>query len=150
MKNKIPPPVWMLLTGLIMWLIARSPFGYRVELPWLAEAGTVFIILGVIVVAMGIGQFAKLQTTVNPLDLTASTRLATGGPYRFTRNPMYLGLTLILIGWGFHLGSPVNILLIAAFVIVMTELQIKPEEAALRGLFGGEYEAYCRRVRRWI
>jgi len=150
MKNRVPPLIWMILTGAIMWLVARSPFGYRVELPYLAEIGTLFIALGVIVVALGIRQFAKLETTVNPLDLTESTRLASQGPYRFTRNPMYLGLTLILVGWAFHLDSPVNIVCIAAFVIVMTEWQIKPEEAALLKLFGGEYEAYCQRVRRWV
>lgn len=150
LKNRVPPLIWVLVTGAIMWLVARSPFGHRVDAPYFAEIGTIFIALGVIVIVLGIAQFSKLKTTVNPLDLTESTRLASGGPYRFTRNPMYLGMALVLVGWGFHLGSPVNILCIAAFVIVMTELQIKPEEAALRGLFGEEYEAYCGRVQRWL
>ena len=140
----------MILTGAVMWLVARSRFGLAMELPYTAGIGTILIVLGAMVVAMGIAQFAKLRTTVNPLDLTASTRLATGGICRMTRNPMYLGLTLILVGWAFHLDSPVNVVCIVAFVIVMTELQIKPEEAALRGLFGEEYEAYFRRVRRWL
>ena len=150
MKNRVPPPIWMLLTGAIMWGIARSPFAFSVELPYTAEAGTLLIVLGIAVITLGITQFAKLKTTVNPLDLTESTRLATQGIYKYTRNPMYLGLTLILTGWGLHLDSPVNILCLIGFVVLITEVQIKPEEAALRGLFGGEYETYCRRVRRWL
>lgn len=140
----------MIFIGLLMWLVARSPFGYRMEVPFTAEAGTVIIVLGMVVVALGMVQFARLKTTVNPLDLTQSTRLAIGGVYRYTRNPMYLGLTLILFGWVLHLDSPVNILLLVAFVLVITELQIKPEEAALKRLFGEEYEKYFRRVRRWL
>jgi protein-S-isoprenylcysteine O-methyltransferase Ste14 len=140
----------MILTGLLMWFIARSSFAYTMVLPYTAEAGTVFIVIGMVVVGLGIREFSRLQTTVNPLDLTASTRLATQSIYRYTRNPMYLGLTLILVGWGLHLDSPVNVLCVIAFVIIMNEWQIKPEEAALRELFGEEYEAYCRRVRRWL
>lgn len=140
----------MILTGALMWLVARSPFGYPTVVPYTAEAGTVFIVLGIAIIAAGMTQFARAKTTVNPIDLTDSTALVTGGIYRYTRNPMYLGLAFILLGWGLHLDSPVNILLLAAFVLVMTELQIKPEEAALRGLFGEEYEQYRRRVRRWL
>ena len=150
MKNKVPPPIWMILAGFIMWLVARSPFGYRVEVPYTAEAGTVLIVIGIVVIALGIAQFNKLQTTVNPLDLTESTRLATAGIYRFSRNPMYLGMALILIGWALHLDSPSNVIVLGAFITIMTQWQIKPEEAALRGIFGEEYEAYCRRVRRWL
>jgi len=150
LKNKVPPPIWMLVFGAIMWLVARSPVGFRVELPFTAEAGTVLIVIGVLFSASGIIQFSRLGTTVNPIDLTESTRLATQGIYRFTRNPMYLGLTTVLIGWGLHLDSPTNLLVLAAFVVVITQWQIKPEEAALRGLFGEEYEAYCRGVRRWL
>jgi protein-S-isoprenylcysteine O-methyltransferase Ste14 len=116
-KNRVPPPIWMLLAGGIMWLVSRSPVGFRVELPYTAEAGTVLIVLGIVFAASGIIQFSKLGTTVNPLDLSESTRLATQGIYRFTRNPMYLGLTTLLIGWGLHLDSPTNLLVLAAFVI---------------------------------
>lgn len=150
MNNRVPPPLWMILTGVIMWLVARSPVGFRVELPYTAEAGTALIIVGVLLAVSGMVQFSRLGTTVNPLDLTESTRLVTVGIYRYSRNPMYLGLTTILTGWGLHLDSPTNLVVLAAFVLVMTEWQIKPEEAALRGLFGEDYVAYCRSVRRWL
>lgn len=150
MKNRVPPPLWMILTGAVMWLIARSPFSLAMEIPFTAELGTILIVVGGVVIALGMLEFAKLKTTVNPLDLSKTSRLATRGIYRVTRNPMYLGLTLLLVGWGCRLDSPVNFLLVAAFVAVMTQWQIKPEEAALRELFGEEYEAYCRKVRRWL
>lgn len=140
----------MLLIGGLMWLVARSPFGYTVVVPYTDEAGTVFMVLGMAIIAAGMTQFARAKTTVNPINLANSTALVTGGIYEYTRNPMYLGLFFILLGWGLHIDSPVNILCIALFVLIITYWQIKPEEAALREIFGEEYEAYCRRVRRWI
>lgn len=140
----------MILFGALMWFVSRSAFGYQRVMPFTAVAGTLFMLLGVVVIALGILQFRKLKTTVNPLNLTESTQLATGGIYRITRNPMYLGMALILVGWGLHLDSPVNVVCVAGFVVLMTQWQIKPEEAALRELFGAEYEAYCLSVRRWL
>ena len=63
---------------------------------------------------------------------------------------MYLGMLLILIGWGIWLGQPLNIVPILLFIWVINEAQIKPEERALREIFGEEYDAYCAKVRRWI
>ncbi len=140
----------MIATGTLMWWVARGPLGYPISLPLVPEIRTVVIALGALVVALGIVRFARLKTTVNPVKLDESKRLATTGIYRLSRNPMYLGLAIMLVGWGIHLGSVANILLIVAFVAYMTQFQIKPEEAALRRLFGQEYEDYCSRVRRWL
>ena len=107
-------------------------------------------LIGAGFVVTAIVQFARLKTTVSPLSPDKTSSLATGCVYRITRNPMYLGLAIMLLGWGIHLGNPVNLLCIAAFMFILTKWQIKPEEAALRHLFGEEFEAYCRRVRRWI
>lgn len=150
MSNKVPPPLWMILTGALMWLLAHGTPEYQYDLPYNTEIGFVVFSIGVYVIVRGILHFARIKTTVNPLDLTASTQLATGGIFRFSRNPMYLGMVLILVAWGIRLGAPVNILCIFGFMLLITEWQIKPEEAALREIFGEEYEAYCRRVRRWI
>lgn len=150
MKNKVPPPLLMIFTGAVMWLVASSPFGFRFSLPSTPEIRTLVIVIGALFVVSGIVRFARLKTTVNPFKLDESTRLATSGIYRISRNPMYLGLALMLVGWGIHLGSPINIICIAAFMAYMTQFQIKPEEAALKRLFGEEFEDYCRRVRRWL
>lgn len=72
------------------------------------------------------------------------------GPYRFTRNPMYLGMVLILLAWCLWLGNAAALLALAAFVGYITRFQIVPEERALAGRFGAAYEDYRRRVRRWV
>ncbi|MDX1556190.1 MAG: isoprenylcysteine carboxylmethyltransferase family protein [Xanthomonadales bacterium] len=150
MQNKVPPPLLMIATGALMWWVASSSFAFPFSMPFVPAIRTLVIAIGALLTVSGIVRFARLKTTVNPIKLDESTRLATTGVYRISRNPMYLGLTIMLLGWGVHLGSPVNILCIAAFVAYMTQFQIKPEETALRKLFGDEFEAYCGKVRRWI
>ena len=140
----------MIATGALMWWVASSSFAFPFSMPFVPAIRTLVIAIGALLTVSGIVRFARLKTTVNPIKLDESTRLATTGVYRISRNPMYLGLTIMLLGWGVHLGSPVNILCIAAFVAYMTQFQIKPEETALRKLFGDEFEAYCGKVRRWI
>ena len=107
-------------------------------------------LIGVFVSASGIREFNKASTTVNPLKPDEASSLVTTGVFRRTRNPMYVGLFLILTGWMVWLESLGNLLMLAVFVLVLTELQIKPEERALRQLFGEEYVRYCSQVRRWI
>ena len=72
------------------------------------------------------------------------------GIYRVTRNPMYLGLSLVLVAWAVFLSSAWALLGVAAFVLYMDRLQIAPEERALSKLFGSEYTAYRAKVRRWL
>ena len=72
------------------------------------------------------------------------------GPYRFTRNPMYLGLLLTLLAWAVFLFNPVVLLFVPIFVLYINRFQIKPEEQVLSSLFGAEYMAYKGQVRRWL
>ena len=151
MKPLIPPPALGLLFGLAMWALARSSapdfaFAFPGQL-WAALAvGGAGLAIDLVCVAA----FFKRKTTVNPLAPAKAKALVTDGLYRISRNPMYLGMLLILFGWGVWLGSSLNIALIALFVWAITELQIKPEERALRDKFGQAYDDYCARVRRWI
>jgi protein-S-isoprenylcysteine O-methyltransferase Ste14 len=148
MKTRIPPPVILLLYGAVMWLIARSQFAIPVDIPkvmvFIPGAG------GIILAAVAIRSFVAAATTIDPLAPRKSSTLVTDGLYKMSRNPMYLGLLLLLTAWAVWLGSVTNILLLIAFVVTITELQIKPEEAALREIFRDDYESYCRKVRRWI
>ena len=80
----------------------------------------------------------------------ASSVVVTGGVYRLTRNPMYVGLVLLLWGWSVYLGSPWAWLGPLLFVGYVTRFQIVPEERALTRLFGADYVAYCAKVRRWL
>ena len=72
------------------------------------------------------------------------------GPYRFSRNPIYLADLLILAGWGLILGAPLALLLVLPMLWMLREWFVKGEEEVLAERFGGAYSDYCARVRRWI
>jgi protein-S-isoprenylcysteine O-methyltransferase Ste14 len=150
MKNKIPPPVLLLISGAIMWFVANSSYAGFVTIPYALPASLLLAAAGIGIAAIAIRQFRLAETTVNPLQPDAASALVDGGLFSKTRNPMYLGLLLVLLGWAVWLQSLSNLLVIAGFVLYLTELQIKPEEAALGKIFGDAYADYCVRVRRWI
>lgn len=87
---------------------------------------------------------------MNPIRPTATSSLVTSGPFRLTRNPMYLSLGFYLLAWAAYLSSVWALLLVPVFMLYINEFQIKPEERALSSLFGPEYAAYKARVRRWL
>jgi protein-S-isoprenylcysteine O-methyltransferase Ste14 len=105
---------------------------------------------GIFIEAISVGAFIKARTTVNPINLSKSSELVTDGLYKFTRNPMYLGMLCLLLGWVLFLGNLVSLLGVFGFAMVMNAIQIKPEEAALEKIFGEDYRVYKTRVRRWI
>ena len=154
MKPIIPPPVIGLLFAIAMWMLAKGAAdlteGYSIILPGQAWAAAVIAGAGLTIDLVSIAAFFRRKTTVNPLTPSKTNALVVDGFYRFSRNPMYLGILMILTGWGLWLGNILNLALLALFIWVINELQIKPEEKALREKFGAAYEAYCKRVRRWI
>ncbi len=115
--------------------------------PWLS--GAVFL-LGVVVCLAGVLAFRIAQTTVDPMHPSAASSLVQGGIYRLTRNPMYLGFLLMLVGWALHVATLSALIVLPAFAMYMTVFQIQPEERALRARFGPTFDAYMARVRRWI
>ena len=150
MKNKIPPPIILLLSGIAAWFVARSEFAYPIVVPFALFIAVLLAAGGLLVAVTAIKQFGEAETTVNPLKPEEATALVDTGIFGRTRNPMYLGLLLVLTGWVVWLQSAGNIIVLLFFVIYITEMQIKPEEAILRKLFGQSYVDYCDRVRRWI
>ena len=150
MKAKIPPPLWLLVFGAVMWFVAKSAYGYPIDIPYALVIALPIGVLGALCSVAGIREFGRVSTTVNPLKPEEASTLVTTGVYQVTRNPMYVGLFLILTGWAVWLSGLGNLPLLIVFLLVMTEMQIKPEEKALQTLFGQEYEEYRQRVRRWI
>ena len=150
MKIKIPPLILLLITGAIMWLVAHSDFAYPIPVPYPLALSVASAAFGFLIALRAMRQFKAAETTVNPLAPESATSLVNSGVYRRSRNPMYAGLLFILAGWALWLGSLTSVVVIALFVLAITELQIKPEEKALRELFGEDYEQYCRQVRRWV
>ena len=106
--------------------------------------------LGVGAAIAGVVAFRQQHTTVNPLTPSASSAIVTGGIYRMSRNPMYLGFLLFLAGWAVWLSNAGAVLFLPAFVAYLTRYQIKPEERALLAKFGSQYADYMSRVRRWL
>lgn len=110
----------------------------------------ILALAGALVALSGVVAFRRQRTTVNPLAPEQSTSLVVRGIYRYTRNPMYLGFLLVLVGWCAYLANWAAALLLPGFIMYMTRFQIQPEERALRSRFGPEFDAYCRSVRRWL
>jgi protein-S-isoprenylcysteine O-methyltransferase Ste14 len=150
LELKVPPPGVALAFGFLMWLASsliapfEVPFGPRLTVAFvLACLGLVFGISGMV-------SIWRAKTTMNPTKPDATSSLVTTGPYRLTRNPMYLSLLLYLLAWAVYLSSLPALLLLPVFVLYINQFQIKPEERVLSSLFGSEYAAYKGRVRRWL
>ncbi len=147
---KILPPLVMLIFGCLMYLLAKFlPFG-TFDFFGRKELSTTLFAMAVGIIFLGIFQFRSAKTTTNPIDLTKTKKLVTKGIFKYSRNPMYLGMLLILLGLGLRLGNAFNTLLAAGFVYYMNHFQIKHEEKALNTLFGKEYSFYCKATRRWF
>lgn len=150
MKLLIPPPALGAIAALLMWGIATivPDLGF-------AFAGQAWLAVGLAVVGIGvdlaaIASFRRAHTTITPFNPQNARHLVVSGIYGISRNPMYLGLFILLCGWGVWLGNPLNIAVLIAFVTYLVRFQIRPEEAILTELFGEPYDAYRRRVRRWL
>jgi len=149
-NNRIPPPVIAMVAGASMWWIDRHlPLLKLLGTPW-NRIGWGFIATGILVDVMSVAFFIRAKTTVNPARIDGATSLVVSGLYRISRNPMYLGLITILIGWAFLLGSLSPYFLIVVFEQLIVRFQIQPEERALARKFGDEYTSYAQRVNRWI
>jgi protein-S-isoprenylcysteine O-methyltransferase Ste14 len=143
-----PPPLWYLLAILVGILLDRF-------LPLPIAAGVTTTVAGVVVAVSGvtlafvsIGRFRRSKTSIVPIR--SADTLVVFGPYRYTRNPMYVSLALLTVGCGLLLATWWPIVLLVPTLAVVQRFVIRPEEQYLRRRFGTEYEAYIRRVRRWL
>lgn len=147
---RVPPVVVVVLSGGLMHAIAQATpalshaFEGRAALAW-----TLFA-LGVAIPLAAVAEFRRARTTVDPRLPGKSSTLVASGIYRFSRNPMYVGFMLMLCGWATGLANLAAALVLPFVVAYLDRFQIAPEERALAALFGETFDAYCRRVRRWI
>jgi protein-S-isoprenylcysteine O-methyltransferase Ste14 len=140
----------MLLAGALMWALDRwLPLAHWIDHPWNRLGGLPGAV-GIAIAAAAFARFRQARTSVNPIDLSKTSCLVTDGVFSVSRNPMYLALSLLLIGWALWLGSASPWLVPPLFVIVITFVQIIPEEQALSRQFGEQFYAYRQRVARWI
>lgn len=147
-KRKIVPPIYLLLTLLVMAALHFGAPIARIIDPPLSYSGVALIILGITITAIAARAFARAGTPIIPFE--PSTALVAGGLYRVTRNPMYLGLVVILLGAGVLFGTVSPFLPIPVFVWIIQKKFIEAEERFLDEIFGARYLAYKGKVRRWL
>lgn len=150
LELKIPPPIVTLALALLMWMTTavlgpvQSPYPARVL------GAVVLVCVGQGIAVAGLLAFRHAKTTVNPVKASLASSLVIRGVYRYTRNPMYVGLLLTLLAWAVFLANPLAVVWAVVYVLYITKFQILPEERVLGSLFGAEYEAYKGRVCRWL
>jgi len=150
LELRVPPVAVVLIAALLMWMLARRTPRLDWVTQWRLVAALVLLAAGVLVAVAGVLEFRRARTTVNPTKPEAASAMVRSGIYRHTRNPMYLGMLLVLAAWAAWLASPVALAVLPAFVLYLNRFQIEPEERVLAGLFAGEFDAYRRSVRRWL
>jgi protein-S-isoprenylcysteine O-methyltransferase Ste14 len=150
LELRIPPVVFVQLLGAAMAATAHFTPALGFNLPGGPILAAGFAGAGVIIALLGFTAFRRAQTTVNPLQPAAASHLVVAGIYRHTRNPMYLGMLLVLLAWGLFLGNALGLGLALLFIPLMNRLQIGPEERILTSLFGRQFTTYQSTVRRWL
>ena len=147
-SKRVLPPVYFLAAlvsmGALHFFLPIAPM-FDPPYPY---CGSLLFITGVVLVLWGARSFSRAGTTIKPFQDPSA--LVTGGPYRYSRNPIYLGLVLALIGAGLLLGTLSPFVVVPVFIWLIQQRFIQPEEAALEKTFGSAYGQYKRQVRRWL
>lgn len=148
MELKLPPPLIWLICALLIWLTASLFPSF--SFPCHRMLSLLILFCALFIAALSIFSFYLAKTTVSPAKPEKTTALLQHGIFRFSRNPMYLSLALMLLALTCWLTNAVGFLIILLFAGYITRFQIIPEEKVLAGKFGQQYIDYCGQVRRWI
>ncbi len=150
LELKIPPDVIWVVVAVLMWLV--SAIARSVALPglvrWILAAG--FAAAGVVLIVRARMELARAGTTWLPARPERTTGLVTTGVFGITRNPIYVGMWLVLVGWAVFLTSPLALALSTLLPLYLTRFQVIPEERALESAMGDGYREYAHHVRRWL
>ena len=150
LELRLPPPAVLLLWGALMqagaWAWPTLGFDFPARLPLAAG----LVLAGLACGLAGVLAFRRAQTTLNPKRPERASCVVSTGIYRHTRNPMYLGIALMLAGWAVYLAHALAFAALPLFFAYLTRFQIMPEEDRLREKFGPAYLDYRQRVRRWL
>jgi protein-S-isoprenylcysteine O-methyltransferase Ste14 len=150
LETKIPPPIVAAILGLCMWAVATLA-------PTVTLSAVVRIAVTAVVSAFAVGfavagvvSFRQAKTTINPVNPENASSLVSSGIYGISRNPMYVGLALLLVAWAVYLSSLWSLAGVLGFILYVNRFQITPEERALTALFGDRFLSYQANVRRWL
>lgn len=147
---KVPPVAVAIVCAAAMAGVRAAWPSAVLHVPGRAPLAGLLAVAGVAVAVAGVVAFRRARTTVNPTTPGLASALVSGGVYRLSRNPMYVGMLLVLAGGAVALAHPAAAVGPVAFAAYLTRFQIRPEERALRAAFGEAFDAYARRVRRWL
>ena len=147
-KRILYPPIWMVIGFITIFCLNEFlPLArFTGKFGW--YLGGFAIVIGLILLVHAGGMFKAADTDLIPFQNVST--LVTDGVYRVTRNPMYLGMTLVLLGTAITVGAFSALFVAPIFMLIIQLRFIKPEEAMLRELFGEKFDVYCSNVRRWI
>lgn len=150
LELKLPPLALAGAVAALMALAARGWPALGFALPAKPFAVAALAAAGAAIAVLGVRAFRRARTTVDPRVPHKASQLVRGGIYRASRNPMYLGMALLLAAWGLQLANLAALLGLPAFVLYMNRFQIRPEERLLGEKFGPEFDQYRAAVRRWL
>lgn len=150
LEHRIPPPIVGGIIGALMWAVAPLGPALGFSNPWRDGLALALAVAGAAIDLYCAIAFWRARTTVNPLSPARSSVLVSGGAYRFSRNPMYVGQAMVVLAWAVFLDSAWGFLGPVVFVLYLNRFQIEPEERALEEKFGDEFCAYKASVRRWL
>ena len=147
---KLPPVALVIIVAALMWIASSAIPAFDFFLPAKSLLSVMLGLLGAVTCLSAVVSFRRAKTTVDPRKPHSTSSLVIAGIYKYTRNPMYLGFLLVLLGWAALLSNLAAIALLPAFLVYINRFQIVPEEHILASLFPEEYPVYQRKVRRWI
>lgn len=148
MQNKIPPPIITLLNIYIIYSVDQvfSKFNFPFQ-----SIVSIFVgIEAILIIFFAIKEFKKAATTISPIQIDQVSSFVTTGIFRFSRNPMYLGLTSLQVAAGIYFGNWLVLVAVPMFIFYITFYQIIPEEKVLKEKFGDDFKIYCSKVGRWL
>ena len=148
MKNRVPPPIVTLICALLIYL--SKPFFPELIFNYSNQIFLFFLISGLSIILISFQTFKRQKTTINPIKIEKASSLVTNGIFKHSRNPMYLGMVLILISIAIKFNFYGGILVVGFFVYFITSFQILPEEKAMLKLFGEDFINYKNKTRRWF
>jgi len=146
-RKTLPPTYFMIFIGLSLISRFFIPLYGIIGYPW-NLSGLVLIVFGIWLDLSADRKFKSVKTTVKPFE--SSTCLVTGGVFRFSRNPMYLGMFLMLLGGAIFLGTLSPFLIALIFAVLMDVRFIRTEEKMLHATFGEKWQSYKSKTGRWI
>jgi len=150
LKLLIPPPVVALIGAALMVKLAWLTPHWRVELPGRLMLGAIVALAGLALMVSAARALRRAQTTLSPLRPHKTSTLVTSGIYARSRNPIYLGLVLALVGLALAMANPLTLVGPLLVGLYLDRFQIRPEEHVLNERLRGAWVNYCDRTRRWL